>query len=711
MFDILNKQVRFTFLFYIFFIFIGNLFSKPTHSIYNPANLCFANSTNQLIANTRLGDVINKVEIKETKEQLINEQKNVNELKNEYEALQKKYNKDFNKLKNELREKCENKDVLDILSGDKIGKLSEVLTDEYSEFKEQAEKLEKLNKEKNEKLNEYNKAKNEIVSKAFIKFIKEIKDKKKLNDPVRNAISLGSIFDFWTSQEWSAELGDNYFYNCVARNLFSRADRQQDATEYFNQVIDSTVESNYEFGDIVRVGKVNMKGSEYIHISDYVLASQEELRDKTKKPYSLQKDMNKYVLSRSPGVLFIALKRFTLNPLGGSGIKHFGEAEIPEKLEINDYNDGKVNYKLKGANFHIGASIDEGHYKAVVIDKKGIYWLYNDSLVNELSEENKETFLKRGIIQGDGYSYLVVYEREGELRKEKTKKIKKESKKEEKIVRKQVAFKDLCEKYEKINPSERWIIRVIQNWEDINKNDKEKFLKYIKNAAKDSIEARVKGGTPLHWAAYKGNERVVKALLKNSNIDINEKDKKGNTPLHLAAREANKAMVKILLEKGADPTIKNKKGKTPRKLAKKFYKAGKSLDIGVFLKKKEKEIKKLGKEKTKQKNRRKRINELSELKTEIEGRLKERAEPAALPPKPKPRPKVEYKLSDPIKKLIKNTEILNRFNKHNFRINTISDFLEKKSNIDLNSGLFGVELYLEILDAHKKVKNLREKEK
>ena len=39
------------------------------------------------------------------------------------------------------------------------------------------------------------------------------------------------------------------------------------------------------------------------------------------------------------------------------------------------------------------------------------------------------------------------------------------------------------------------------------------------------------------------------------------------TPLHDAAAVGHQKLVKLLIEKGADPTFKNKKGKTPQDIA------------------------------------------------------------------------------------------------------------------------------------------------
>lgn len=64
------------------------------------------------------------------------------------------------------------------------------------------------------------------------------------------------------------------------------------------------------------------------------------------------------------------------------------------------------------------------------------------------------------------------------------------------------------------------------------------------------------GKTPLHWCT---NRRRAAEVLINSGVPLNAVDNSGNTPLHYAT---NKSMAKLLLEKGADVTIKNRKGKT-----------------------------------------------------------------------------------------------------------------------------------------------------
>ncbi|XP_033754838.1 serine/threonine-protein phosphatase 6 regulatory ankyrin repeat subunit B-like isoform X2 [Pecten maximus] len=76
--------------------------------------------------------------------------------------------------------------------------------------------------------------------------------------------------------------------------------------------------------------------------------------------------------------------------------------------------------------------------------------------------------------------------------------------------------------------------------------------------AKDAI-----GQSPLH-AARESN--IIK-MLASRGLDIDNKGDHGNTPLHCASRDYDEQLIKTLLDLGADPTIKNKDGKTPRDLA------------------------------------------------------------------------------------------------------------------------------------------------
>ncbi|PBD16151.1 ankyrin repeat domain-containing protein [Wolbachia endosymbiont of Drosophila subpulchrella] len=72
------------------------------------------------------------------------------------------------------------------------------------------------------------------------------------------------------------------------------------------------------------------------------------------------------------------------------------------------------------------------------------------------------------------------------------------------------------------------------------------------------------GKTPLHWAAVKGHEEVVEALLKVNGINVNATDQGGKTPLHLAARDNNKEIVEALLKvNGINVNAQDKDDSTP----------------------------------------------------------------------------------------------------------------------------------------------------
>lgn len=66
----------------------------------------------------------------------------------------------------------------------------------------------------------------------------------------------------------------------------------------------------------------------------------------------------------------------------------------------------------------------------------------------------------------------------------------------------------------------------------------------------------------MHEACNHGHYNVALMLVK-AGSNVNAKGLDDDTPLHDAAIMGQLKLVKLLVERGADPSFKNKKGKTP----------------------------------------------------------------------------------------------------------------------------------------------------
>jgi ankyrin repeat protein len=89
------------------------------------------------------------------------------------------------------------------------------------------------------------------------------------------------------------------------------------------------------------------------------------------------------------------------------------------------------------------------------------------------------------------------------------------------------------------------------------------LLKY-----KPNVNIKEKNGnTPLMIAIKQQARALVQLLLNHPDIDVNATTEADNTPLHAATATNNKHFIELLLAKGANPNSINKKGETPKTLA------------------------------------------------------------------------------------------------------------------------------------------------
>jgi ankyrin repeat protein len=71
------------------------------------------------------------------------------------------------------------------------------------------------------------------------------------------------------------------------------------------------------------------------------------------------------------------------------------------------------------------------------------------------------------------------------------------------------------------------------------------------------------GRTPLHWAAERNCEEIVKLLLADQRVDPNTRDNEGKTPLFWACCNGVDAVKVLLNDQCVDPITQDKDGRTP----------------------------------------------------------------------------------------------------------------------------------------------------
>jgi ankyrin repeat protein len=111
----------------------------------------------------------------------------------------------------------------------------------------------------------------------------------------------------------------------------------------------------------------------------------------------------------------------------------------------------------------------------------------------------------------------------------------------------------------------------------IQADDRAAALEMIVEGA-DVNEAQGDGTTPLHWAVYKIDVDLTRALLERG-ADPDTINAYGSTPLAEAVKVANAELVEMLLEAGSDVEVPNQEGQTALMLA---ARAG-SLEVAELL--------------------------------------------------------------------------------------------------------------------------------
>jgi hemoglobin len=90
----------------------------------------------------------------------------------------------------------------------------------------------------------------------------------------------------------------------------------------------------------------------------------------------------------------------------------------------------------------------------------------------------------------------------------------------------------------------------------------------IRHGAEVNVHSGPIQGTPLHTAARRDNV-VVASVLLFAGADIEARDIKGESPLRRALNCRQPGMIELLLAQGANPDATDKRGVTPRQVAKK----------------------------------------------------------------------------------------------------------------------------------------------
>lgn len=95
----------------------------------------------------------------------------------------------------------------------------------------------------------------------------------------------------------------------------------------------------------------------------------------------------------------------------------------------------------------------------------------------------------------------------------------------------------------------------------------DKFFYLLDEANVDPNAPNSGGHLPIHTAAYHGRVKMIENLLDRG-MDVNTVGPRENTLLHLAASQGHEEAARFLINRGANPAVRNRNGRTPYDVAK-----------------------------------------------------------------------------------------------------------------------------------------------